>query len=166
MTSLFVSAPILKAAKLFTVKPSSAVCRAALALPWAMRIGSANVVWASDGHTMFIAKDREGSGYRKKPAQVGGVHASTITMPRWAHIVRDIPATRRAFTPVAANPRYHARAMRAAVILDLPLVTMSVGGASREIVYTIGPDAFVVVMPMRDVDRPVVPDWLRKAVRA
>jgi hypothetical protein len=163
--SLFVSAPVLKAANLFTERPSRDFCRSMLELPWAMRLGSCNVVWASDGHTMFVANDREGSGYRKKPAQIGGSDVK-ITMPPWSKIVRGIPAKRRAFTPVAVNPRYHARVMRAAVILDKRLVTMSVGGAMREIVYSIGPDAFAIVMPMADADRPVVPEWLRKAVQS
>lgn len=160
--SLFVSAPILKAAKLFTDRPSRNMCRPALELPWAMRLGGNNVVWASDGHTMFIASDREGSGYRKKPVQIGG--ADAITMPDWFNIVRRLPRTRRAISPVAVNPRYHARAMRAAAILEIDAAVMSVGGARTEILYTLGPDAFVIVMPIHDPERPHVPDWLAKAV--
>lgn len=155
-----VSHAILKAAKLFTDRPSRDMCRPHLAQPWALRLGGKNIIFASDGHTMFIAHDSEGRGYRKKPAQVGEDFDGT--MPDWRPIVRKLPRTRRSLTPVAVNPKYHARVMRAARILDVDMVVLSVGGASTEVVYTIGPDAFAVVMPMHDPERPHVPTWLRK----
>lgn len=154
--------PILKAAKLFADRPSADMCRPWLALPWAMRLGRCNVVWASDGYTMFAANDREGAGFRKKPVQIGG--DADLTMPGWFSIVRKVPARCRASTPVAVNLKYHARVMRAASILDVKMVTMSVGGAGSETIYTLGPDAFAIVMPMHEAERPVVPEWLRKAV--
>lgn len=163
MGDIIVSHAILKAAKLFTDRPNGNFCRPGLELPWALRLAGKNIIAAFDGHTMLVANDREGKGYRKKPAQVGANGASS-DMPGWPDIIRKLPPTRRAFTPVAVNPQYHARVMRAARILEIDMVTMSVGGNSREIIYTIGPDAFAVVMPMRDADRPVVPEWLRKAV--
>lgn len=159
-----VTAAILKAAMLFADRPNHDFCRPGTALPWAMRLDGKNIIWASDGHTMFVANDGEGRGYRKKPRQVGG-DPFTADMPNWFKIVRNVPTIRRAFTPVNINPRYHARVMRAASILEMPMVTMSVGGAGREIIYTIGPDAFAIVMPMYEAERPVVPEWLRKAVQ-
>lgn len=161
MADIVVSEPILRAAKLFTERDHG---RHMCVLPWAVRAARQNIVVASDGHTLFVASDISGSGYPRRPRQVGG-EPLTEQAPDWPKIIHAIPRKRRAFGPVAVNPPYHARVMRAASILDIRCVTLSLGGSTKEVIYQLGPDAFAVVMPMFDqaTERPVVPIWLEKA---
>lgn len=161
---IVVSTPIMKAAKLFADRPSSDLCRPALALPWAMLRRGKNILAAFDGHTMFVANDAKGENYPKKPTQVGGEPCGD-SMPNWMKIVRQLRQKRRAIDPVAANPKYHARVMRAASILEVDIVVMSIGRPSDELLYTLGPDAYAIVMPMRHVDKPAIPRWLTSVVR-
>jgi hypothetical protein len=160
-TSLTVSPAVLKAAKLF-------ICgdiRPDFARPWAFRSRRDNIVLATDGYTMFVIRDPGGVGFTSKPVQIDG--DPRIAMPAgWKKIVADIPEKRRAQHSVLINPKYHARVVRAARILDVTMVAMSVSTATDgdPILYTLGPDAWACVMPMHDFERPTVPEWLRKVV--
>jgi hypothetical protein len=152
-----VSPEILRAAKLFASRLHDH-----LSAPFAFRRRSENIVWASDGHTMFVARDPAGRGYTTKPVMLADCDA---TMPKWWPCVTPIRDKRQAVEPVSINPKYHARVMRAAVILDIKCIGISVAGPADPIAYTLGPDAWACVMPMREADRPVVPAWLRKISR-
>lgn len=161
MSDLIVTPEILRAAALFCDRD---LCRSALIKPWAFREAGQNIVWASDAHTMFVARDSAGRGYRAKPVQIDGGTDATIV--GWKQCLKPISAKRRADQPVAINPKYHARVMRAARILDLKLTAMSVAGSMEPVTYTLGPDAWACVMPMFETERPVMPPWLRQMVRA
>lgn len=161
MTALLVTPTILRAATLFCDRE---LVGRSLDRPWAFRDSGHNIVWASDGHTMFVARDIAGKGYRAKPVQIDG--DKTATLVGWKRAIRPIPSKRRALEPVAINPKYHARVMRAARILDLKMVALSVGVVGDPITYTLGPDAWACVMPMFETERPVMPPWLRKVVTA
>lgn len=157
--SIEISHSIRKAAELFVdrnfVRPS-------IAGVWCFRAARANVVWASDGHTMFAANDREGRGFGRKPVQLGSNPKDKLEMPNWQKIVAAIPDRRKSLIPLPFNPKYHARVMRAARILDVTCGAMSVSAQGDPIVYTLGPDAWACVMPMREVEGPPVPAWLRR----
>lgn len=163
MSAPNVSPAILKAAMLFVSRKET---RSFLMLPWAYRRYRDNVVWASDGHTMFVARDKEGSGFGKKPVHVGGKPIAEAKMPDWRRVVDPLVPVKRTVKSVAINPKYHARVMRAASLLDVGMVMMDVGRAHDAVSYTIGHDAFAAVMPMRaGYDWPPVPKWLQGLIR-
>jgi len=159
MSGLLVTPEILRAATLFCDRD---FYRPSLVRPWAFREAGQNIVWASDAYTMFVARDIAGRGYRAKPVQIDGEKDATLV--RWKQCLKPIRAKRRADEPVAINPKYHARVMRAARILDLKLTAMSVGAPGDVVTYTLGPDAWACVMPMHETEQPVMPHWLRKMV--
>lgn len=160
MKEPIVSANILKAAKLFVDREFE---RPWLTHPWAIRMARCNVVFASDGYTMLVANDREGSGFPRRGFQVGVDDGATMP-PGWIKIVRDIGEKRAAYKPVPVNPKLHARVLRAARILDVDTITMSASShpSAGAFCYGLGPDAWACVMPKYEFDRPVVPEWLRK----
>lgn len=147
---------ILKAAMMFARRDVRPDCAA----PWAYRFGGYNIVFATDGHTMFVARDLAGTGYTKKPVQI--CEHPFDKMPGWRQIVAKIPERRRATVPVSLNPKYHARIMRAASLLGVKQIEISLAGPTDELIYTLGPDAFAMVMPMRDAEKPAVPTWIRR----
>lgn len=161
MSDTVVSAPVLKTAHLFVDRIFD---RPDLIAPWAFRFGRDNIVWATDGHTMFVARDPAGTGYQRKPQQLG--EHPCETMPGWRHIIAKFPEKRHATTPVSINPKYHGRVIRAASILGINQIEVSMAGATNEVLYTLGPDAFAIVMPMRDAEKPHMPVWVRRLAKA
>jgi hypothetical protein len=154
-------ARLLKAARLFCIKDAQPVCMA----PWAFRLARQNIIFATDAVTMFIGRDPTGKNYPRKPKQIG-YDDPIQTLPDWQRIVTRMPDKRRADAPVSVNPKYHARIMRAAAILGVDEIQISLGRQADELTYTIGPFAVAMVMPMRGaINPPPLPAWVRELVK-
>lgn len=158
-----ISPDVLKAAKLFVAPPKWG--RDHLAHPWCYRSATgANLVWASDGHTMFVANDRSGARFPRKPTPIGKPKPGAA-LPKWEQIVARASGRRIAKKSVWINPKYVARVMRAAQTLKVTsTVSFSLGAPHDPAMFSLGDDAFACVMPMAMGDKSDMPDWLRAMV--
>ena len=154
MCSVQITESVLKAAKLFVAPRSSG--RDYLCVPYAYRLRGQNIVIATDGHTLFAARDPAGNGFPKR----------SKVLPDWEKLAAGwaAPPRRRGFSPVWANPLYIQRVTRAARLLGVSSIPVTTGATSDPLLFHLGADAFAAVMPMRQNDCPPVPAWLQEAV--
>lgn len=152
---------ILKAALLFVSKEDT---RFYLQAPWTQRIRGRSIITATDGHTMFLAEDKAGANYPRKPTQVSANPIKGFKPPDWARTVRLSGGRAKKPAGVWFNPKYIERIMRAAKILGVTSAPISLADPNQPATVRLGENALALIMPMRGAEVPHIADWLSEAI--